>query len=136
MSEDNVEIAHRVYDAFNRRDLDAMLACIDPDVQFAVRLIEMQGSPDLRGHDGMREWWRGLLAVFPDIKIELLDVRDLGDSAIATLRIRGHGVDSGVPFDERMWQAIKVRDGKATWWQTVSSEAEAVEALEAAGLRE
>jgi ketosteroid isomerase-like protein len=136
MSEDNVEIAQRVYDAFNRRDLDAMLACIDPDVQFAVRLIEMQGSPDSRGHDGMREWWRGLLAVFPDIKIELLDVRDLGDSAIATLRIRGHGVDSGVPFDERMWQATKFRDGKVTWWQTVGSEAEAVEALEAAGLSE
>ena len=136
MSQDNIEIAHRVYDAFNRRDLDAFLAFMDPEVEFAVRLIEMQGSPALRGHDGIREWWRGLLAVFPDIKIELLDVRDFGDSAITTVRIRGHGVDSGVPFDERMWHAIKVRDGKATWWQTVGSEAEAVEALEAAGLRE
>jgi hypothetical protein len=32
-----------------------------------------------------------------------------------------------------VWQAVKLRDGKATWWRNFGSEAEA---LEAAGLRE
>jgi ketosteroid isomerase-like protein len=33
MSQENVELVHRVFDAFNRRDLDAMLALIDDDME-------------------------------------------------------------------------------------------------------
>jgi ketosteroid isomerase-like protein len=65
--------------------------------------------------------------------VEVLEVRDLGDTGIAALRLRGHGADSGVPFDEAMWQTVKVRDGKVTWAHNFGSEAEA---LEAAGLSE
>jgi hypothetical protein len=50
--------------------------------------------------------------------------------------MRGHGGDSGVPFNEAVVLASKARDGKATWWETFRSEAEAIEALEAAGLSE
>jgi ketosteroid isomerase-like protein len=131
MSEENVEMAHRFYDAFNRRDFDALLAFMDPEVEFASRFMEMEGDPYYRGHDGVREWWRTLLAIFPDFSVEVLEVRDLGDSGIAALRLRGHGADSGVPFDEAMWQTVKVRDGKVTWAHNFGSEAEA---LEAAGL--
>src|SRR5436190_19015716 len=133
MSQENVEAVRRGYDAFNRRDLDAFLSFMDPEVEFAVRFIDMEDRPYLRGHDGMREWWRGVLAVFPDFKIEVLEARELGDFVIAAVRLSGHGVDSGVPFDEAAWQAIKGREGKAIWWQTFRSEAEA---LEAAGLGE
>jgi len=76
MSQENVENAHRVYDAFNRRDLDAVLAFVDPEVEFKVRFMDMQGRAYLRGHDGIREWWQGVLAVFPDFKIEVLEARD------------------------------------------------------------
>jgi ketosteroid isomerase-like protein len=133
MSEENVELAHRFYDAFNRRDFDALLAFMDPEVEFAARFMEMEGDPYYRGHDGVREWWRTLLAIFPDFSVEVLEVRDLGDSGIAALRLRGHGADSGVPFDEAMWQTVKVRDGKVIWAHNFGSEAEA---LEAAGLSE
>jgi ketosteroid isomerase-like protein len=133
MSEENVELAYRFYDAFNRRDFDALLAFMDPEVEFAARFMEMEGDPYYRGHDGVREWWRTLLAVFPDFSVEVLEVRDLGDTGIAALRLRGHGADSGVPFDEAMWQTVKVRDGKVTWAHNFGSEAEA---LEVAGLRE
>jgi ketosteroid isomerase-like protein len=133
MSEQNVELAHRFYDAFNRRDFDALLAFMDPEVEFASRFMEMEGDPYYRGHDGVREWWRTLLAIFPDFSVEVLEVRDLGDFGIAALRLRGHGADSGVPFDEAMWQTVKVRDGKVTWAHNFGSEAEA---LEAAGLSE
>jgi hypothetical protein len=60
-------------------------------------------------------------------------VRDSGDRGITALRIRGHGLDSGTPMDEAAWQAWEARDGKAVWWRTFQSEAEA---LEAAGLSE
>jgi ketosteroid isomerase-like protein len=133
MSQETVELAHRAYGAFNRRDLDAFLAFLDPEVEFTARTVEIGGDPSLRGHDGIRKWWRDLFAVFPDYKVEVLEVRDLGDSAIVALRARGHGLESDVPIDEALWHVHKMRDGKSTWWQPFRSEAEA---LEAAGLRE
>jgi ketosteroid isomerase-like protein len=35
MSQENVERYYRVIDAFNRGDLDALLALLDPDMDFA-----------------------------------------------------------------------------------------------------
>ena len=133
MSEENVERAYRAFDAFNRRDLDAFLALADPEVELTTRFMEMEGDLSYRGHDGIREWWRNLLAIFPDFSMEVLEVRDFGDSGIAALRVRGHGLGSGVPFEETVWAAGEWRDGKVKRWQNFGSEAEA---LEAAGLSE
>jgi ketosteroid isomerase-like protein len=133
MSEENVELAHHVYDAFNRRDLEAFLAFLDPQVEFTPRVEPMEGGHDYHGHAGMRDWWRNLIAVFPDFSAEVLGVRDLGDSIVVALHIRAHGHESGVPIDEVWWHAAKARDGKVTWVRAFGSEAEA---LEAAGLRE
>ena len=39
----------------------------------------------------------------------------------------------GVPLEQTMWQATRMRDGKVSWWGVFRTEPEAVEA---AGLRE
>jgi ketosteroid isomerase-like protein len=107
---------------------------MDPDVEFTTRFMELEGDPYYRRDDGVREWWRSLLGVFPDFSTEVLEVRDLGgDSLIGAVRVRGHGLEGGAPFEEVLWQAVKSRDGKSTWWRNFTSESEA---LEAAGLRE
>jgi ketosteroid isomerase-like protein len=130
MSQENVERVHRGFDAFNRRDLDAFLALCDPEIEIVTRFaVERGGS--YRGHEGVRAWWDDLLRVFPDFNIELVEVRDLGDVTVGSGRIRGRGVGSEVPFEERVWAAGKWRDGKLVWWQNCGSEAEA---LETAGL--
>jgi ketosteroid isomerase-like protein len=133
MSRENVELTRRAYEAFNRRDLEAFIAFVDPEVEFTTRYLEMEGAASYRGHDGVRDWWRTLLGIFPDFSLEVLEVRDLGDKVIAPLRIRGHGLESGVPFEEMLWQVGEWHEGKVTWWRNCGSEAEA---LEAAGLSE
>jgi hypothetical protein len=76
-----------------------------------------------------RESWRTLFAVFPDFSSEVLEVREpRRDYLIVSIRVRGHGVEGGAPFEEVWWQAIKARDGKATWWQNFGTAAEALEA--------
>jgi ketosteroid isomerase-like protein len=131
MSHGNIERVHRVFDALNRRELDAALELVDPEVEFTTRFLEMEGDAHYRGHDGMREWWGDLLAVFPDFKAEILDAREIGEIVIASAGVRGHGVGSDVPFEETLWGASRWRDGKTVWWRTSGTEAEA---LEAAGL--
>ena len=52
MSLENVELTYRAFDAFNRRDFDALLALMDDDVESVSRLVPMEGR--YHGHEGMR----------------------------------------------------------------------------------
>jgi ketosteroid isomerase-like protein len=131
MSQENVELVKAAYEAFNRRDLDTMLALAHDEVVVESRLVAIEGG--YRGLEGVRRWWTNMLDVLPDYKVEAEEVRDLGDVTLARIRARGHGADSATPLEETVWQAVRWQDGKYVWWRTFQREAEA---LEAAGLSE
>src|SRR3954453_24016930 len=133
MSQENVRLSYEAADAFNRRDIDAFLAVLDPDVEFISRLREMEGGGPYRGHAGIRDWWHDLLSVAPDFAAEVEEVRDLGTVTITRQRNRGRAVASGAPMEQAIWQVVEWRDGKAIWWRACPSEAAA---RKAAGLRE
>jgi ketosteroid isomerase-like protein len=133
MSQENVELAYRVQDAFNRRDIDAFLALCDPEVELISRIVELEGGGPHRGHDGVRSWWQNLLGVSRDLKSEIDEVRDLGDVTVARVRLRGHGIGSDAPMEQTAWHVTEWRHNKAIWWRVFLSEAEA---REAAGLKE
>jgi ketosteroid isomerase-like protein len=133
MSQENVELANRAPDAFNRGDLDAFLALCDPDLEFYSRLAAVEGGSPYRGFDGIRAWWENLRAAWRDLTLEIDEVTDLGDVTITQMRLRGHGMDSDAPWEQAQWHVVEWRNGKAIWWRTFLSKAEA---LEAAGPRE
>ena len=131
MSQENVELTRRGVQAFNDRDLDALLALLDDDVEIIPILAAMEGG--FRGHDGVRRWWAGLIGSFPEIDIEVLEVRDLGDVTVAGWRVSGRGAESDTPFDATVWQVHQWRGGKCVRWHAYPSK---LEALEAVGLSE
>ncbi len=133
MSQENVELVREALDAFNRRDLDAFLERIAPDVEFVPLQAEMEGGGAYKGHDGVRRWWENLLSVFPDFRVSAEQIRDRGDMTVVRLRLRGQGKESDAPMDQTDWQAARWRNRKIIWWRTFRSEAEA---REAAGLSE
>jgi ketosteroid isomerase-like protein len=74
----SVELLQRAYDAFNRRDLDAALATMIPDVTWPNG---MEGGT-VHGHDGVRAYWTrqwGLL----DPHVDPVTFRDESDGRIA-----------------------------------------------------
>jgi ketosteroid isomerase-like protein len=131
MSQENLESYRRVVAAWNRGDLDAVLAFVDEDVENISRLFIMEGS--YRGHEGVRRWWQNLHDTFPDWHAEVGEVRALGDATLAVLHVRGHGGESGAPVDQTMWHLVHWRNGQIV---RVSSHDSEAEALEAAGLTE
>jgi ketosteroid isomerase-like protein len=133
MSRENVERTYQAHDAFNRRDLHAFLALMDPDTEFLPYELAVQGGPPYRGHDGMRTWWEESLEVLPDLRVELYEARDFGDMVFVRGHLHGHGAGSGAPIERPLWGALRWRDGKQAWYRAFGSEAEA---LEAAGLSE
>src|SRR5438034_135161 len=129
MSQENVDLICRAFDAFNRRDLGAYLALMDDDVEFVPRQGAMEGESSYRRHDGVRRWWNSLFDVFPDYRIEVVEVRDLGDLTFATIRLRGHGAGSAAPTDQATWIMVRWRRRKCVWWRTSDAPAEALEAV-------
>ena len=130
MSEENVELTRQAYAAVSRRDLDAFLELMDPEVVANPRIITIEGGL-LRGHDGIRTWWDGVFRAFPDFQLDVLAVDGERDIALAHVIARGHGEGSGAPFEDDIWVASRIRRGKVVWWQTCGSESEA---RDAAGL--
>jgi len=132
MSQENVERSYRVFDAFNRGDVEAARALLDEDVEVISRLVPI-GEGRYRGHDGFLRWQQNLRDVFPDWHAEPVEVHDVGDFTMGLVRIRGHGDESGAPVDQVIWQVGEWRNGKLVRLSSHDSEAEA---LEAAGLSE
>jgi ketosteroid isomerase-like protein len=131
MSRENVELGRRTIDAFNRRDLDALLALVDEDVEGVPTVASIEGN--YHGHAGIRRWWESVFEGLPDFTVEILEERDLGDLTVGFLGYRAHGAASDAPVEQRFWLIARWHKRKVVWWQTFRSEAEA---LEAEGLRE
>ena len=123
-AQSNVELVHRAFAAYNQRDLDAVLALTDDDIEAVPRVGLVEGS--YRGHDGLRRWWEDLFGVYPDFAMEVVEVRELGDLTLATLRVRGHGAGSDIPLDDSIWSVGRWRQGKCVWWANFDTEAEAL----------
>lgn len=128
MSQENVDLHFRAFDAVNRRDLPAFLALSDEDVEVVSRIVAVEGG--LRGHDGVRRWWDNWFETWPDYKIEVVEMRDLGDVTIATFNAVGHGAGSDLPFQDNAALACRWRSGKCTWWRVFPTTAEALEAVD------
>jgi hypothetical protein len=131
MSQENLDLARALADAFNRRDWDAFLALTDDGIEVESRLVAMEGA--YHGREGMRRWWNNFLGAFPDYTVEIEELRDLGDVTLAHVRGWGHGAGSATPIIDPFWQPLRWRDGKCIWWRNCSTEGEA---LAAAGLSE
>ena len=92
-------------------------------------------SPALGSEVRLRLTDQGAIAMAPLVgnRIEVVDVRDLGDLTLAAIRLRGHGAGSTAPTDNATSIVVRWRRGKVVWWRTFDVQAEA---LEAAGLSE
>jgi hypothetical protein len=114
-------------------ELAAYLPLMDLKVEFTPNEVWVQGGEPYRGHAGVRTWWEETLAVFPDLRAEVYEIRDAGDRTFASGCLRGQGAGSGAPIERPMWLANEWRYKKCVWWCAFGTEAEA---LEAAGLSE
>ncbi len=70
---DNAAVITRFYEAFSRRDAEAMAACYAPDVHFSDTAF-----PDLHG-DEARNMWRMLVSRGKDLVVEFRDVSAAGE---------------------------------------------------------
>src|SRR3954453_9379275 len=106
----DTEVVRSSHEAFRRRDFDAFVECMDPDIEFSSLVLEVEGT--YRGHDGIRSWWDDILAVFPDWRPPVEDAREGGGRVGLSVRAEGAGTGSGIDVGRVIWQVAEVRDGR------------------------
>jgi ketosteroid isomerase-like protein len=136
MSQENVEIVRRLYEAVARRDASSVLDLYDTDFESDVsRLPEyaLTGQTTIRGRDELRRSWREWHEVWQSFDDECEELIDAGEHVITVVTRRGRGRASGAEASTRVAGVWTVRNGRivrTVWFQSVE------EALEAAGLSE
>jgi ketosteroid isomerase-like protein len=131
MSEENVEVVRRMYDARDRGDTAGTLARFHPRV-----VVDATARGDTavgQGHEELvaiiAEW----TSEFEEWGEEIDEIRDLGDNVFVVATQRGRGRGSGVEVEARYALLYEVEEGKIT---RMTLFREAADALEAARLSE
>jgi ketosteroid isomerase-like protein len=122
---DSEAVAKELWDAWERADLEAMFELIHPDV-VSRQFPEQIDVRDYHGHDGVRAVMADWIGTWDDWKIELRDVRGLGDTAVLELFQSGRGKTSGAAMAQPVWFVWRMRDGKVSQWLMFSSSEEAL----------
>jgi ketosteroid isomerase-like protein len=109
----NSDLLRSGYDAWNRDDLDGWLELLHPDVRINPSGAFPDLGSDYRGHEGATKFWRQLHEPWEVFRIDVVHVEDAEEGAVASIRFRGRGADSGVEVDMRFGMAMRLRDGLA-----------------------
>ena len=134
MSDENVEIVRRVVDATNRRDPDAFVAALSPDVEWEDNLFGTEGARTYRGAAEVREWLSEVWEPWATLHMEALEITPAPDDRVLIeFELTARGKESGAETQARFWTVSQIADGKIRTRQTFRDR---TEALEAAGLAE
>jgi ketosteroid isomerase-like protein len=128
MSQENVEIVRRAFDAFTRDDIGGVLRLCDED----IRITQPQELPGVsrhqRGHSGVLEAFRIWPEQWDDYEIEILRIAEVGDHVVVTSRTGGRGKQSGVDVARNFSYLFSVRDAKIVEMRIFMREDQALEA--------
>jgi ketosteroid isomerase-like protein len=120
MDRANFELARTAYDAFSRKDYDAVLGMADPEVEYEFVGRFTEGNV-FRGVEAIRDLWKQLDEVFLEWESRPEELIDLGDQVLVLARERGVGRVSGLEFDQKLGHLISFRDGRITRFQVFGS---------------
>jgi ketosteroid isomerase-like protein len=130
MSQGNVEVVRRSYEAYGRGDMESALAALDPEI--VIYDHDIPDSGEYRGLDGVLRWQADWEASWASWRWEAEELIDVGNRVVAVLRVHAKGRGSGADVERLDGAVWTLRDGKGVRLDYYGSKADA---LEAVGLR-
>jgi ketosteroid isomerase-like protein len=113
MTSQNIESVRRAYEGFARRDLDAVLSVISPDVEWdASDALAHTGV--YHGHEGVIEYIRELAGVWEEFELEpdqFVEAAD-GRNVMVLGVTRGRLIETGERVEARFAHIGEVKGGK------------------------
>ena len=130
MSNDNLEIVKRGFDAFNESGVEGIIPLIHSDFE-ATTPPSLASEPDTyRGPDGIRRWFDSFDEVMDEIRWEPHRFREVGDRVVVEFTLRARGKTTGLDFGQDAVMVWEIRDGMASRLDLFQSLDEALVAAE------
>jgi ketosteroid isomerase-like protein len=131
MSQENVEIVQRMYEAFYTGDFDGALAYFDPAVMFdaSVRVDGGMGHGREELYAMVADWVGG----WEEWSQEIEEVHDLGSQVCVLTIDRGRGKGSGIELEDRWAVLYEIEGDKISSMRLFTTTGEALEAAGPSG---
>jgi ketosteroid isomerase-like protein len=133
MSQQNVEVARKGIEAWNRRDADLWLSYAAAEIEWIPGGPAAVDRTVYRGREEVASGFAAAWQTWDVFRFEESEVRDLGDAVLWLGRVELRGGASHVELNQEFAAYSVLSDGKLIRIQTCFSWKEA---LNAAGLRE
>ena len=129
----DIEVVKATFAAFAARDLQAVLALSDPDIEFTAVTGEHAGRTEpYRGHDGMRQYFRDVAEVWEELRLTPREFREEDDLVLVTGKVAARSRSRTVTGSTGwIW---RVRNGRVTFVRVYASAADATAAFESGEL--
>jgi ketosteroid isomerase-like protein len=127
MSLENIEVVRRGYEAFNRSDLDGMVADFARTFEYIASGAVPGTGGVYRGPEGLKQFM-GWFGEFSGARAEINELIDAGGQVLVGITARGRGKQSGVESGWRLWHVWTLRHGKIVHGQGFTDRAQAVKA--------
>ena len=113
MARDKVDVAKRVVDAYNRRDVDGLFAELaTPDFEWYPGIVRALDGGGYRGREGVETYFGRLASAWDEFLFLAEEFRDLADVVLVLGRLEGRGRGGGVPVDSPVGAVWDLRGGK------------------------
>jgi ketosteroid isomerase-like protein len=132
VSSENVAAVYEYVDAFNRGDLDTLVANAEPEVELR-EWPNAPGAETYRGPDGLRQAFENWFDVWEWMHLEIVETAEAGDHVFFKLHQRAKGRGSEIEVAVTSFNVYTFRDGKVS---RVELFTDRESALAAAGLTE
>jgi ketosteroid isomerase-like protein len=130
MSSENAEVVRRAAEAFNERDVEALVELTSADFVFRPYLGALLEGSTYTGHEGVRKYFADAGEAWAGIKIRIDAIRDFGDRLILETELYGQGRASGLEVRVSLAWIAELRDRKVTRIQAYEQVADALAAAE------
>ncbi len=132
MSEENIEIVRKMYEAYVRGDMDRALAFFHEDVEadFSIRV----DSGVSTGRDELAKVVGSWIGAWDDYQEEIDEVHDFGSAICLVVTQRGRGKGSGVELANQFATVYEFTDGLITGVTMFDSREKALEAAKKAAV--
>jgi ketosteroid isomerase-like protein len=135
MSQEDVEVVRAIYDAFARRDRDALMRHLDPSIRVYGRPFHPDASV-YEGREGFLRFSETDWEAFEEVVYEPQEFVPSGPYVVVQIKQSGRGRSSALGIEERIVNVWKLRRGKCVELRIYSTMEEARGDLELRALAE
>jgi ketosteroid isomerase-like protein len=128
MSQENVEVVRRWWEAWDADDLGRGLALMD-DGLVTRRVAPMPDPGTWHGTEGLLDVAAEWVDTFDEFAMSGEDFLDAGEHVVVRVEQEGRGSDSRVPVKATFWFVYGVRNGKVRSLDMYATRAQALEAV-------